>query len=63
MKENDDEVSEDLIDVLEDLDERLGEITTEVRNLDEPLIRDNTKQATENEKNEDPYFPGKTTRD
>ncbi len=62
MKEND-EVSEDLINILEDLDERLGEITTEVRKSDGPFIRDNTEQAKENERNKDPYFPGNTTRD
>ncbi len=61
MKEND-EVSEDLINILEDLDERLGEITTEVRKSDGLFIRDSSEQVKEDEKNEDPNFPGNTTR-
>lgn len=51
MKEYE-EVRSNLLNMLEDLDERLGKITDDVRHLDKPLDQDFSEQATETENDE-----------
>lgn len=46
------EVRHHLIDMLEELDERLGKITDDVRHVDKPLEQDFSEQAVENENDE-----------
>ena len=58
-----DDVRENLIDMLEDLDERLGKITADVRHVNEPLSKDFAEQATEMENNEVLDSLGNAARD
>ncbi len=48
MKEHK-EARDELIDMLEDLDGRLGKITEDVKHTDQPLSQDFEEQATETE--------------
>lgn len=43
------EVRGHLLDMLEELDERLGKITDDVRHVDQPLAQDFSEQAVETE--------------
>ncbi|MGR9099073.1 MAG: TraR/DksA family transcriptional regulator [Gammaproteobacteria bacterium] len=51
MKEYD-EIRKNLIDMLEELDDRLEKITEDVKHVDEPLSKDFAEQATETENDE-----------
>lgn len=62
MQENG-KVSDNLIDILEDLDECLEKITNDVRHSDEPLSKDFVEQTREHENNEVPDSSGNTARD
>jgi len=46
------QVRENLIDMLEDLDDRLEKITDDVKHLDQPVAKDFAEQATETENDE-----------
>jgi DnaK suppressor protein len=46
------DIRHQLIDMLEELDERLGKITDDVKHTDTPLEQDFSEQAVENENNE-----------
>lgn len=46
------EVRGHLLNMLEELDDRLGKITDDVRHIDRPLEQDFSEQATENENDE-----------
>lgn len=43
------QVRENLIDMLEDLDHRLGKITDDVKHLEQPVSKDFAEQTTETE--------------
>lgn len=45
-------IRSNLLDMLEDLDERLSKITEDVKHVDEPVSHDFAEQATEMENNE-----------
>ncbi len=51
MKEYE-EVRDQLLNMLEELDDRLGKITADVRHIDKPLGQDFSEQATETENDE-----------
>ena len=51
MKEYE-EVRDQLLTMLEELDDRLGKITDDVRHTDHPLAQDFSEQATETENDE-----------
>jgi len=57
------DIRESLIDMLEDLDERLGKITADVRHAEQPLSKDFAEQATEMENNEVLDSLGNAARD
>ena len=52
-----------LLDMLEDLDDRLSKITDDVKHVDEPVSQDFSEQATEMENNEVLDSLGNITRD
>ena len=56
------QVRENLIEMLEDLDDRLGKISDDVKHLDQPLAKDFAEQATETENDEVLDALGNTTR-
>ncbi|MGR8930925.1 MAG: TraR/DksA family transcriptional regulator [Gammaproteobacteria bacterium] len=62
MKEYQD-VRNHLIDMLEELDERLSKITDDVKHSDKPLDQDFSEQAVEAENNEVLDALGNATRD
>lgn len=49
---NHEEVRENLLEMLEELNERLGKITDDVKHIKEPPAKDFAEQATEMENNE-----------
>ena len=57
------QVRENLIDMLEDLDHRLGKITDDVKHLDQPISKDFAEQAVETENDQVLDSLGNTTRD
>ena len=57
------EVRNHLIDMLEELDERLGKITDDVRHVDRPLEQDFSEQAVESENDEVLDAIGNAARD
>ncbi len=57
------EVRSQLIHMLEELDERLGKITEDVRHTDKPLDQDFSEQAVEAENDEVLDALGNATRD
>jgi RNA polymerase-binding protein DksA len=57
------EVRGHLLDMLEELDERLSKITDDVRHVDKPLEQDFSEQATENENDEVLDALGNAARD
>lgn len=57
------EVRSHLIDMLEELDERLGKITDDVRHADQPLDQDFSEQAVEAENDEVLDALGNAARD
>lgn len=57
------EVRNHLINMLEELDDRLGKITDDVRHIDKPLERDFSEQATEVENDEVLDALGNAARD
>ena len=57
------EVRSHLLDMLEELDERLSKITDDVRHVDKPLEQDFSEQATENENDEVLDALGNAARD
>lgn len=56
------EVRENLIEMLEELDERLSKITEDVKHTDEPLSQDFGEQAVQTENDEVLDYIGNTTR-
>lgn len=58
-----DEVRENLIEMLEELGERLGKITEDVKHVDEPLSQDFEEQATQTENDEVLDYLGNVARD
>lgn len=62
MKEYD-EVRDQLLNMLEELDDRLGKITNDVRHIDKPLAQDFSEQATETENDEVLDALGNAARD
>lgn len=56
-------IRSNLLDMLEDLDERLSKITDDVKHVDEPVSQDFAEQATEMENNEVLDSLGNITRD
>jgi RNA polymerase-binding protein DksA len=58
-----DEIRHQLLDMLEELDERLGKITDDVKHVDHPPEQDFSEQATEAENNEVLDALGNATRD
>ena len=61
MKEYE-EVRDQLLNMLEELDDRLGKITNDVRHVDNPLSKDFSEQATEAENDEVIDAIGNATR-
>ncbi len=61
MKEYE-EIREDLLAMLEELDERLGKITDDVKHTKEPPEKDFAEQATESENNEVLDYLGNAAR-
>jgi RNA polymerase-binding protein DksA len=61
MKEYD-SVRQQLFEMLEELDERLGKITADVQHIDEPLAQDFEEQATQTENDEVLDFLGNSAR-
>ncbi len=57
------QIRESLIDMLEDLDDRLGKITDDVKHLEQPVAKDFAEQATETENDEVLDALGNITRD
>ena len=57
------EVRSHLVDMLEELDERLSKITDDVRHVDKPMEQDFSEQATENENDEVLDALGNAARD
>jgi len=57
------EVRNHLIDMLEELDDRLGKITDDVRHADKPLEQDFSEQAAETENDEVLDALGNAARD
>lgn len=57
-----DEVRDHLIELLEELDDRLTRITEDVKHTVIPLERDSSEQATQNENNEVQDFLGNSAR-
>lgn len=57
------DVRDQLLDMLEELDDRLGKITEDVRHVQEPLARDFSEQATETENDQVLDALGNVTRD
>jgi len=51
-----------LYEMLEELDERLAKITEDVRHTDEPVEKDFSEQATQNENNEVQDYLGNSAR-
>jgi RNA polymerase-binding protein DksA len=51
-----------LRDMLEELDDRLAKITEDVKHTDEPVEKDSSEQATQNENNEVQDFLGNSAR-
>jgi RNA polymerase-binding protein DksA len=51
-----------LCEMLEELDERLAKITEDVRHTDEPMEKDFSEQATQNENNEVQDYLGNSAR-
>lgn len=62
MKEYE-EVREQLLNMLEELDDRLGKITDDVKHTDNPLTQDFSEQATETENDEVLDALGNAARD
>ena len=56
------QVRENLIDMLEDLDDRLGKITDDVKHLQQPVSKDSAERAVETENDEVLDALGNTTR-
>ena len=56
------QVRENLIDMLEDLDHRLGKITDDVKHLEQPVSKNFAEQATETENDQVLDALGNTTR-
>lgn len=56
------DVRHHLLDMLEELDERLGKITDDVKHIDKPLDQDFSEQAVEAENDEVLDALGNTTR-
>lgn len=56
------EVRDQLLNMLEELDDRLGKITNDVRHVDNPLSKDFSEQATEAENDEVIDAIGNATR-
>ena len=56
-------IRSNLLDMLEDLDERLSKITEDVKHVDAPVSQDFAEQATEMENNEVLDSLGNITRD
>lgn len=61
MKEYE-EIRNNLIEMLEDLDERLAKITDHVKHTDEPLEKDFAEQVTQKENDEVLDYLGNATR-
>jgi DnaK suppressor protein len=61
MKEYE-EIRRSLIEMLEELDERLTKITEDVKHSDEPLEKDFAEQVTQTENDEVLDYLGNTTR-
>jgi DnaK suppressor protein len=61
MKEYE-EIRRNLIEMLEDLDERLAKITNHVKHADEPLEKDFAEQVTQQEDDEVQDYLGNVTR-
>ena len=61
MKEYE-EIREDLLEMLEELDDRLGKITDDVKHTQEPPEKDFAEQATESENNEVLDYLGNAAR-
>ncbi|WP_445367358.1 TraR/DksA family transcriptional regulator [Methylomonas sp. BW4-1] len=57
------DVRDQLLNMLEDLDDRLGKITEDVRHTDKPLAQDFSEQAVETENDEVLDALGNATRD
>lgn len=57
------EVRSHLLGMLEELDDRLGKITDDVRHVDRPMEQDFSEQATENENDEVLDALGNAARD
>lgn len=57
------QVRENLLDMLEDLDDRLGKITNDVKHLEQPLSQDFSEQAVETENDQVLDSLGNSTRD
>lgn len=62
MKDYDD-VRDQLLNMLEELDDRLGKITDDVKHIDQALDRDFSEQATQTENDEVLDAIGNVTRD
>ncbi len=57
-----DEIRGNLLEMLEELDDRLAKITDDVRHVDEPLAKDFAEQATQSENDEVLDYIGNATR-
>jgi RNA polymerase-binding protein DksA len=57
------QVRDHLIELLEELDERLTRITDDVRHTENPIEKDFAEQITQNENNEVQDFLGNSARD
>lgn len=62
MTTNYDDVRHNLISMLEELDERLTKITSDVRHSDDVIEKDFEEMATQNENNEVQDFLGNSAR-
>lgn len=59
---NFEEVKVVLYEMLEDLDDKLARITDDVRHIDEPVEKDFSEQATQNENNEVEDYLGNSAK-
>jgi RNA polymerase-binding protein DksA len=57
-----DEIRGNLLEMLEELDDRLAKITDDVKHVDEPLAKDFAEQATQSENDEVLDYLGNATR-
>jgi DnaK suppressor protein len=57
-----DEIRGNLLEMLEELDDRLAKITDDVKHTDEPLAKDFAEQATQTENDEVLDYLGNATR-